>query len=171
MKPVEYLTDPEKWFLAEPAGPFWWWRETDQSWQIVTESGKVIVEGRTQQDCIQQLIERSEKVPSTAVRANPGDILWEPMPGKVVVRLLQEQEFSQHIVVPPQYQSVKILGQVIALGDDEAEGDDYPLKIGDTVAFGANSGIKLRIDRDEVLVLKTAEILTKVSWKVPNDQG
>lgn len=87
------------------------------------------------------------------------------MPGKIVVRLLLEDEYTKHIIVPAQYQKVKILGEVIALGGDEPLGDEeYPLAKGDIVCFSPSSGVNVTVGRDSVLVLKVTEILARVSW-------
>lgn len=102
-----------------------------------------------------------------SITAKRGDVVFDPMPGKIVVRLLEETEYSEHIIVPAKYQTVRVLGQVMAVGRDEPDGDTfYPLAVGDTVAFNSTAGIQLTIDREQVLILRVTEILTKVRWKL-----
>lgn len=87
---------------------------------------------------------------------------FHPMPGKIVVKLIQEESVGG-LWLPTT--GLRVMGQIIAIGDDELEGDDYPLERGMVVLFGQNSGIKVRVDREEVLILRTAEILCRVTWK------
>ena len=93
----------------------------------------------------------------------PEKPVFHPMPGKIVVDLITEEEIGG-IIIPAQYQQQRVIGTIRALGDDEEEGDFYDLKVGDTVLFGRNSGVEVTVDRIKVLVLRTSEILCKVTW-------
>ena len=104
-----------------------------------------------------------------------GKPIFDPMPGKIAVRLLEEQ--TQGGLILPNDVKSRVLGEVIAIGGDEEEGDFYDLAIGDVVMFGVNSGVKVGVDeittdggrrRHEVLIFRTAEILTKVRWEEPD---
>jgi co-chaperonin GroES (HSP10) len=88
---------------------------------------------------------------------------FHPMPGKIVVDLITEEEVNG-IIIPSQYQQLRVIGTIRALGDDEEEGDYYDLRVGDTVLFSRNSGVEVTVDRVKVLVLRTSEILCKVTW-------
>lgn len=95
-----------------------------------------------------------------------------PMPGKIVVRLHEDERIGS-LLLPPSAQRSKVLGTIIAIGGDEEEDDDssfYPLAVGDVVLFGQNSGIRVEVDRVSVLILRTSEILTKVHWHDENGQ-
>jgi len=89
--------------------------------------------------------------------------VFHPMPGKIVVDLITEEEVGG-ILIPTQYQQQRVIGRIRAIGDDEIEGDLYDLRVGDTVLFSRNSGVEVTVDRVKVLVLRTSEILCKVSW-------
>jgi len=86
-----------------------------------------------------------------------------PMPGKIVVDLITEEEIGG-IIIPSQYQKIRVMGTIRALGTDEDEGDFYDLAVGDTVIFSQNSGVEVTVDRTKVLILRTSEILCKVEW-------
>jgi Co-chaperonin GroES (HSP10) len=88
---------------------------------------------------------------------------FHPMPGKIVVDLLVEDEIGG-IIIPAQYARTRVMGTVRALGGDEEEGEFFDLAIGDTVLFGQNSGVEVTVDRVRVLILRTSEILCKVTW-------
>lgn len=56
---MTYETDGD-WHIQGPPPHFWWWKpRPDGGWQIVTEEGKVIVEGLTKGECCQQLMKRN----------------------------------------------------------------------------------------------------------------
>lgn len=86
-----------------------------------------------------------------------------PMPGKIVVDLITD-DIVGGIIIPAQYQKVRVMGTIRALGDDEGDGDEYDLAVGDTIMFSRNSGVEIELDRVKVLILRTNEVLCKVTW-------
>lgn len=88
---------------------------------------------------------------------------FHPMPGKIVVDLITDDVVGG-IIIPAQYQKVRVMGTIRALGDDEGDGDEYDLAVGDTIMFSRNSGVEIELDRVKVLVLRTNEVLCKVTW-------
>lgn len=86
---------------------------------------------------------------------------FHPMPGKIVVEPFTETQVGGLWL--PEDRS-RVLGVVIAVGGDEDEGDEYDVKVGDVVLFSRNSGVKVSVDRIEVLVFRTSEILCTVTW-------
>ena len=94
---------------------------------------------------------------------------FHPMPGKIAVKLINEEVVGNLWL--PTSAGQRVMGQVVALGDDEAEGDDYQLAVGCVVLFGQNSGITVRVEREEVRILRTTEILCRVTWNEDNVDG
>lgn len=86
---------------------------------------------------------------------------FHPMPGKIVVEPFTESNVGNLWL--PEDRS-RVMGTVVAVGGDELEGDDYPVSVGDVVLFSQNSGVKIRVDRVEVLVFRTSEILCTITW-------
>lgn len=93
--------------------------------------------------------------------------VFHPMPGKIVVEAIEETDY-QGLILPYDTKS-RVLGRVIAVGGDEEDGDDYPVAVGDIVLFHQNSGVKVRIERTEVLFFRTAEILSTITWEEAAD--
>lgn len=94
--------------------------------------------------------------------------VFHPMPGRVVVELITSTEYNG-IIIPAVSQKERVMGTILAIGGDEAEGEEWDLAVGDTVCFGRSSGIELEVDRARVLVLRTAEILCKLTWEPSTD--
>jgi len=92
-----------------------------------------------------------------------GKITWNPMPGRIVVLPLKEETVGG--IWLPSDKSL-VLGEVLEVGGDEPEGDmDFPVGVGDTVLFASTSGVKVRIDREEVRIFRTSEILAAPTWE------
>jgi co-chaperonin GroES (HSP10) len=95
--------------------------------------------------------------------------IYDPMPGKIVVQAIVEERYGS-LHLPTSSGGLRVLGTVVAIGraEDEDE-EDLPLEVGDTVLFGAHSGVRVRIGVHEVLFFRISEILSKISWKEPEE--
>lgn len=110
-----------------------------------------------------------------------GKPTFVPMPGKIVVRPLEEKSTSGITIVSDMHGNVaktRSIGEVIAIGGDESEGEDWDLSVGDVVMYGMNSGVKAGLDevreggvrvRHEVIIFRTNEILCKVIWNIESE--
>jgi co-chaperonin GroES (HSP10) len=103
----------------------------------------------------------SETTSMPQLRGNNDTPVFHPMPGKIVVRPITETQVGN--IWLPEDRS-RVMGEVLAIGGDEDEGDDFPIAVGDTVLFSRNSGVRIKVDRTEVLVFRTAEILCRITW-------
>ena len=100
-------------------------------------------------------------------------VIWEPMPGNIVVEVIGDTERvgSLGIIFAPANREVpRTTGKVIAiyepfLNDDNTESAPY-VAVGDIVIFGRFTGTEISYDRKKVVVLKEADILTKVKAPV-----
>lgn len=90
-----------------------------------------------------------------------GKPIFHPMPGKIVVEPFTEDTVGGIILMNDKS---RVMGTVIAVGGDEEEGDEYEVAVGDIVLFHQNSGVKVRVDRVEVLIFRTSEILSTITW-------
>jgi chaperonin GroES len=90
-----------------------------------------------------------------------------PLHDRVVVRRIEEKEsIKGGIIIPDSAKEKQQEGEVIAVGSGKREkGEKIPLDVkpGDRVLFGKYSGTEIKIDDEELLILKEDEILAKFS--------
>jgi chaperonin GroES len=90
-----------------------------------------------------------------------------PLHDRVVVRRIEEKEsIKGGIIIPDSAKEKQQEGEVIAVGAGRREkGERVPLdvKAGDRVLFGKYSGTEIKIEEEELLILKEDEILAKIS--------
>jgi chaperonin GroES len=90
-----------------------------------------------------------------------------PLHDRILVRRLEEQEAKRGgIIIPDSAKEKQQEGEIIAVGSGKREkGERVPLDVkpGDRVLFGKYSGTEIKIDDEELLILKEDEILAKFS--------
>ena len=87
-----------------------------------------------------------------------------PLHDRVVVkRLEQEQKSAGGIVIPDNAAEKPDLGEVLAVGNGKIleDGKTRPLdvKVGDRILFGKYSGTTVKVDGDELLVMREDDIM------------
>ena len=87
-----------------------------------------------------------------------------PLHDRVVVRRLEEERTSAGgIVIPDSAAEKPMTGEVLAVGNGKVQenGDQRPLdvKVGDKVLFGKYSGTEVKLDGEEVLVMREDDIM------------
>ena len=89
-----------------------------------------------------------------------------PLHDRVVVKRLEEKESVKGgIIIPDSAKEKQQEGEVIAVGSGKREkGELIPLdvKVGDRVLFGKYSGTEIKIDDEDLLILREEEILAKL---------
>ena len=89
---------------------------------------------------------------------------FRPLHDRVVIRRVeQEAKTTGGIIIPDTAQEKPMEGDVIAVGPG-ARGEDgkvHPLdlKPGDRVLFGKWSGTEIKIDGEELMIMKEADIM------------
>ena len=89
---------------------------------------------------------------------------FRPLHDRVLVRRVeQEAKSTGGIIIPDTAQEKPMEGEVIAVGPG-ARGEDrkvHPLdvKSGDRVLFGKWSGTEIKIDGEELMIMKEADIM------------
>ena len=89
---------------------------------------------------------------------------FKPLQDRVVVRrLAQDEKTAGGIIIPDTAQEKPMEGEVVAAGPG-ARGEDgvlHPLdvKAGDRVLFGKWSGTEVKIDGEELIIMKESDIL------------
>ena len=87
-----------------------------------------------------------------------------PLHDRVIVRRMEEERTSAGgIVIPDSATEKPIRGEVLAVGNGQAtsSGDIRPLdvKVGDQVLFGKYSGTEVKVDGEELLVMREDDIM------------
>jgi chaperonin GroES len=87
-----------------------------------------------------------------------------PLHDRVVIRRTEEERKTPGgIVIPDNAQEKPIQGEVIAVGNgkplDNGQVRPMDVKVGDRVLFGKYSGSEVKIDGQEVLVMREEDIM------------
>lgn len=87
-----------------------------------------------------------------------------PLYDRLVVKRLEEEDKSAGgIIIPDSAKEKPQKGEVVAAGNGKKteEGKIIPLdvKVGDKILFGKYSGNEIKMDGDELLILREEEIL------------
>ncbi|HVL55388.1 MAG TPA: co-chaperone GroES [Burkholderiaceae bacterium] len=91
----------------------------------------------------------------------------KPLHDRVIIkRLDQERKTASGIVIPDNAAEKPDQGEVLAIGDGKV-GDDgrlHPLsvKVGDKVLFGKYSGQTVKVEGEELLVMREEDIMAVV---------
>ncbi len=89
---------------------------------------------------------------------------FRPLHDRVVVRRLEQEERSAGgIIIPDTAQEKPMQGEVVAVGPG-SRGDDgklSPLDVaaGDRILFGKYSGTEVKIDGDELVIMRESDIM------------
>jgi len=89
---------------------------------------------------------------------------FRPLHDRVVVKRLESEEKSAGgIIIPDTAKEKPMQGEVVAAGPG-ARGDDgkvvaLDVKAGDKVLFGKWSGTEVKIDGEELLIMKESDIM------------
>ena len=90
-----------------------------------------------------------------------------PLHDRVIVKRLEEETTSPGgIVIPDTATEKPSRGEIIAAGNGKVQdnGEVRPLdvKVGDTILFGKYSGTEVKVDGDELLVMREDDIMAVV---------
>ena len=90
-----------------------------------------------------------------------------PLHDRVIIRRMEEERTSPGgIVIPDTATEKPIKGEVIAVGNgkvlENGEIRALDLKAGDKVLFGKYSGTEVKVDGDELLVMKEDEVMAVI---------
>ena len=90
-----------------------------------------------------------------------------PLHDRVVVKRMEEERTSPGgIVIPDSATEKPIKGKVVAVGNgkitDSGEVHKLDVKKGDEVLFGKYSGTEVKVDGDELLVMREDDIMAVI---------
>jgi chaperonin GroES len=88
----------------------------------------------------------------------------KPLHDRVVVRRIEEEERTPGgILIPDTAKEKPMQGEVLAVGpgarDESGKRIQPDVKAGDTVLFGKWSGTEVKIDGEELLIMKESDIM------------
>jgi chaperonin GroES len=88
----------------------------------------------------------------------------KPLHDRVVVRRIDEEERTPGgVIIPDTAKEKPMQGEVLAVGpgalDDAGKRIPPDVKEGDTILFGKWSGTEVKIDGDELLIMKESDIM------------
>ncbi|MEM7042441.1 MAG: co-chaperone GroES [Pseudomonadota bacterium] len=94
----------------------------------------------------------------------------KPLHDRVVVRRIDEDERTPGgIIIPDTAKEKPMQGEVVAVGpgarDDDGDRIEPDVKPGDTVLFGKWSGTEVKIDGEELLIMKESDIMGIIEGK------
>jgi chaperonin GroES len=87
-----------------------------------------------------------------------------PLHDRVVVRRMEEERTSAGgIVIPDSATEKPIQGEIVAVGNgkimDNGDHRSLDVKVGDRVLFGKYSGTEVKLDGEELLVMREDDIM------------
>ena len=90
-----------------------------------------------------------------------------PLQDRVIVKRIEEEEKTKGgIIIPDTAKEKPQEGKVIAVGKGKANDDGkvtpLDVKVGDKILFGKYSGTDIKIDGNEVLILREDEVLAVI---------
>ena len=96
---------------------------------------------------------------------------FRPLHDRVVVRRVeQESKSSGGIIIPDTAKEKPMEGEIIAVGpggrDESGKLIPIDLKPGDRILFGKWSGTEVKIDGEELLIMKESDVMGVVEGKV-----
>ncbi|MEH6523854.1 co-chaperone GroES [Sulfitobacter sp.] len=91
-------------------------------------------------------------------------MLFTPLHDRVLVRRIEEDEkTSGGLIIPDNAKEKPQEGEVVSVGagakDDAGERIAMDVKAGDKILFGKWSGTEIKIDGEELMIMKESDIL------------
>ncbi|MBL8548526.1 MAG: co-chaperone GroES [Hyphomonadaceae bacterium] len=95
---------------------------------------------------------------------------FRPLHDRVLVRRVKEEEKTKGgIIIPDTAQEKPQEGEIVAVGpgarDEDGERIEMDVKAGDRILFGKWSGTEVKIDGEELLIMKESDIMGVIETK------
>ncbi len=93
-----------------------------------------------------------------------------PLHDRVIVKRLEEERTSPGgILIPDSAAEKPVQGKIVAVGKGKIleDGNVRPLdvKVGDKILFGKYSGTEVKVDGDELLVMREEDVMAVIEGK------
>ena len=91
----------------------------------------------------------------------------QPLGDRLIVEVLEEEEQTiSGIVLPDTAKEKPQRGKVLAVGpgprDEDGEFIKMDIEVGDEIIFSKYGGTEIRVDSEDVLILRESDVLAKV---------
>jgi chaperonin GroES len=95
---------------------------------------------------------------------------FRPLHDRVVVKRVKEEEKTRGgIIIPETAQEKPQEGEIVAVGpgarDEDGERIALDVKVGDRILFGKWSGTEVKIDGEDLLIMKESDIMGVIEQK------
>jgi chaperonin GroES len=95
---------------------------------------------------------------------------FRPLHDRVVVKRVKEEEKTKGgIIIPETAQEKPQEGEIVAVGpgarDEDGERIALDVKVGDRILFGKWSGTEVKIDGEDLLIMKESDIMGVIEQK------
>jgi len=95
---------------------------------------------------------------------------FRPLHDRVVVRRIEgEEKTAGGIIIPDTAKEKPMEGEVVAVGpgarDEHGKVQPLDVKVGDRILFGKWSGTEVKLDGQELLIMKEADIMGVIEGK------
>ena len=96
---------------------------------------------------------------------------FRPLHDRVAVRRVEEEQKTRGgIIIPDTAKEKPMQGEVLAVGpgvrDEKGELVKLDVQVGDRILFGKWSGTEVKIDGEDLLIMKESDILGVIEGKV-----
>ena len=90
-----------------------------------------------------------------------------PLHDRVIVKRMEEERMSAGgIVIPDSATEKPVRGEILAVGNgkilDNGEKRPLDINVGDTILFGKDSGTEVKVDGEELLVMREEDIMAVI---------
>lgn len=90
-----------------------------------------------------------------------------PLHDRVIVKRMEEERMSAGgIVIPDSATEKPVRGEVLAVGNgkilDNGEKRPLDVNVGDTILFGKYSGTEVKVDGEELLVMREEDVMAVI---------
>ena len=101
---------------------------------------------------------------------------FRPLHDRVVVkRITEDQKTAGGIIIPDTAQEKPMQGEVVSVGpgarDEDGDRVALDVKAGDIVLFGKWSGTEVKIDGEELLIMKESDIMGVIEGKAASKKA
>ena len=101
---------------------------------------------------------------------------FRPLHDRILVRRIEAEEKSAGgIIIPDTAKEKPMEGEVIAVGpggrDESGKLVALDVKVGDRILFGKWSGTEIKLDGEELLIMKESDVLGVIESQRGNEEG